>query len=962
MSEEQHPNDSTSQPADHASGEESLDERSLLTAYALGELDDGQRAEIEARLRESADDRQAVDDLVRLGKLLRTVAAQPPLTSSPLTQDSLTDRSPVLRQAVLAQLADAPQSQAPLRLPERPPRRRFWLPLSLAASLAVTCGTLFALIKTKHGEQVAARPDTLDRTQPAGTSGLGDAVGELGMETADPAGLGPMVTFGDELTGRVSNGMATSRDTGLELSDLALPAEPGEVARRSAGGSAPSAALGGRMGRTEARSGSGGPGDRPTSPAPASEPDGSGLRAGLGTAPYQPPHDGSRYAAEGRGDQSGEKGEKAGDADDTAVDYFLPTIGAKRPYRGRGDAGEQDGERKDRGGYDQGRLDARNKGSRSYFFEGTPAQDSKSNSTQQNGTGQKGEEQPEQEGGDKSGGGQRSNRELDGLGEAGQPGNSEGWFRKGLPPGGMMGGGAMRGAMGGGMKAGGMGGADPSAMARAPQQGVEAYTGYGAIALQNAESYPTLVENLFRKSTEHPLSTFSIDVDTASYTNVRRFLNSRAMPPRDAVRVEELINYFQYHYPQPDGDVPFSVTTDVADCPWQAQHRLLRIGLKGREIPADERPAGNLVFLLDVSGSMDAPNKLPLVKEAMYLLVDKLTENDRVAIVVYAGNSGLVLPPTNGQNKETIRAAISQLVASGSTNGGQGLQMAYDTALAHFIKGGTNRVILATDGDFNVGVVDQNDLVRLIEEKAKSGVFLSALGFGIGNLKDGTLEKLADKGNGNYAYIDTLGEARRVLVEQLSGTLVTIAKDVKLQIEFNPAQAAEYRLIGYEDRLMPQQDFHDDRKDAGEIGAGHSVTALYEIVPAATVFGKEAGVEPLKYQRSENANPNFTAAAATGELATIKLRYKEPDGQQSRLIERAVADRRPQRAEASRDMNFAAAVAAFGMLLRDSPYRGEASYQQVLSLAEQGLSGDPNGYRSEFVQLVRQAREISGKE
>jgi Ca-activated chloride channel family protein len=482
----------------------------------------------------------------------------------------------------------------------------------------------------------------------------------------------------------------------------------------------------------------------------------------------------------------------------------------------------------------------------------------------------------------------------------------------------------------------------------APQAGAYAYQ-------PNTESYPALVENPFRKSTEYPLSTFSIDVDTASYTNVRRFLSSRAMPPRDAVRVEELINYFQYSYPQPNGDVPFSITTDVADCPWSGEHRLLRVGLKGRDVPADQRPASNLVFLLDVSGSMDAPNKLPLVKEAMYLLVDKLTENDRVAIVVYAGNSGLALPPTNGENKAAIRSAISQLVASGSTNGGQGLQMAYDTAQSHFIKGGTNRVILATDGDFNVGIVDQNDLVRLIEEKAKSGVYLSALGFGIGNLKDGTLEKLADKGNGNYAYIDTLGEARRVLVEQLSGTLVTIAKDVKLQIEFNPAQATEYRLIGYEDRLMPQQDFHDDRKDAGEIGAGHSVTALYEIVPAERAA--EAGNQ-LKYQRAENLTP----AAATGELATIKLRYKQPDGQESRLIEQVVTDRRPQQAEASRDVNFATAVAAFGMLLRESPYRGDATYQKVLSLAEQGLASDPNGYRSEFVQLVRQAREISGRE
>lgn len=475
-------------------------------------------------------------------------------------------------------------------------------------------------------------------------------------------------------------------------------------------------------------------------------------------------------------------------------------------------------------------------------------------------------------------------------------------------------------------------------------------------AIPDFESYPALIENAFLKPTEHPLSTFSIDVDTASYANVRRFLNSHGMPPADAVRIEEMINYFQYDYPQPEGGTPFSITTDVADCPWNAGHRLLRVGLKGLEVPVDERPASNLVFLLDVSGSMSASNKLPLVKEAMYLLTDRLTENDRVAIIVYAGNSGLVLPPTNGTDKATIRQAIGQLAAGGSTNGGQGLQLAYDTAQSNFIKGGTNRVILATDGDFNVGIVDQNELVRFIEERAKNGVFLSALGFGVGNLKDGTLEKLADKGNGNYAYIDTLAEARRVLVEQLSGTLVTIAKDVKIQIEFNPAQAAEYRLIGYEDRVMPHQDFHDDRKDAGEIGAGHTVTALYEIVPAQQAVGP--GGEPLKYQRSEALTP----AADSGELATIKLRYKEPDGQQSRLLERTISDRRPAQAAASRDMNFAAAVAAFGMLLRDSPYRGDATYTKVLAWAEQGISSDTNGYRSEFLELVRLARENSGKE
>ncbi|HEX7377516.1 MAG TPA: VWA domain-containing protein, partial [Pirellulales bacterium] len=477
-----------------------------------------------------------------------------------------------------------------------------------------------------------------------------------------------------------------------------------------------------------------------------------------------------------------------------------------------------------------------------------------------------------------------------------------------------------------------------------------------SVYVPNAESYSALIENPFHTPTEYPLSTFSIDVDTASYTNVRRFLNARALPPADAVRVEELMNYFQYAYPQPEGDRPFSVTTDVADCPWNAEHRLLRVGLKGREVAAETRPAGNLVFLLDVSGSMQAANKLPLVKEAMSLLTEKLTENDRVAMVTYAGESGLALPPTNGTDKAAIHAAIDRLSAGGSTNGGQGLQMAYDTAQSQFIKGGVNRVILATDGDFNVGIVNQDDLVNLVADKAKNGVYLTALGFGMGNLKDGTLEKLADKGNGNYAYIDTLAEARRVLVEQLSGTLVTIAKDVKLRIEFNPAQAAEYRLIGYENRLMPPQDFHDDRKDAGEIGAGHTVTALYEIVPAAGAAPE--GDRQLKYQP---ARPR-SAATQPGELATIQLRYKDPEATESRLIEQVVTDQRPRDAASNADFQFAAAVAEFGMLLRNSPYRGAASYKSVLALAEQGLGNDAHGYRAQFIELVRQARELAGEQ
>jgi Ca-activated chloride channel family protein len=899
MSEEERQDDALPrQPADDGhGGDESFDaepgdERSLLTAYALGELDDARREEVAARLRESTDERQAVDDLARLGKLLRGAAAQSPANPASAVRS---DRSAELREALLVRLADPPQSQVSLRVPtavpEESPRRRFWLPLSLAAALAVTCGTLFALLKTKHGEQVAARrePSPSRRVETARLDMITDLTE---VETTDSSLVQRLdksaedrVADGEASFFKTSSAEARRRTPDEEETESVLP-----KMRTAAGSSALGAAADGPAPPGLAAG--------PTEPKPGRPADFDGdvqLRA-------RPARGGSRFAMQSRGNQA-----ESMPRDDFALvprqgeeprepDLQRQQVAAEGEVQERikREFSEQEQRLRHAGGKQEvqfgetqsgGRYSTSGQGPRIIVQEEEEADLSKVGGLSVGGRG---------------------------LSETPRPGDTDSFFA------------------------------------------------YGGISAANGESYPTLVETPFRKPTEYPLSTFSVDVDSASYTNVRRFLNSRAMPPRDAVRIEELINYFQYHYPQPDGDVPFSITSDVADCPWQTQHRLLRVGLKGREIPADERPASNLVFLLDVSGSMDAPNKLPLVKEAMSLLVDRLTENDRVAIVVYAGNSGLVLPPTNGQNKDVIRGAISRLVASGSTNGGQGLQMAYDTAQAHFIKGGTNRVILATDGDFNVGVVDQNDLVRLIEEKARGGVFLSALGFGIGNLKDGTLEKLADKGNGNYAYIDTLGEARRVLVEQLSGTLVTIAKDVKLQIEFNPAQAAEYRLIGYEDRLMPDQDFHDDRKDAGEIGAGHSVTALYEIIPS--VAAVQAGVE-LKYQRSENsADPKLTAAAARGELATIKLRYKEPDGEQSRLIEHVVTDRRPPVAEASQDMSFAAAVAAFGMLLRDSPYRGDASYQKVLSLAEQGLAGDASGYRSEFVQLVRQAREISGKE
>ncbi len=398
-------------------------------------------------------------------------------------------------------------------------------------------------------------------------------------------------------------------------------------------------------------------------------------------------------------------------------------------------------------------------------------------------------------------------------------------------------GGGMGGGMGGAMMGGGQlqGKQRPAqdAFARAlPRRPGDADNRQVPSAnAQGTEAYAPIVENNFESVWQQPLSTFSIDVDTASYANVRRFLNQTSMPPAEAVRIEEMLNYFHYDYAPPQDNVPFAAHTAVADCPWAPAHRLVRVALKGREIAVDKRPASNLVFLLDVSGSMQDPNKLPLVKEGLRLLVGKLDENDRVAIVVYAGASGLALPSALGSDKQKIMQAIDALVAGGSTNGASGIQLAYDTAVANFVRGGANRVILATDGDFNVGITDPDQLVALIKEKAASGIFLSVLGFGMGNLKDATLEQLADKGNGNYAYIDSLAEARKVLVEQLSGTLVTIAKDVKIQIEFNPARVQSYRLIGYENRILAKEDFNDDKKDAGEIGAGHTVTALYEVVP-----------------------------------------------------------------------------------------------------------------------------------
>jgi Ca-activated chloride channel family protein len=413
-----------------------------------------------------------------------------------------------------------------------------------------------------------------------------------------------------------------------------------------------------------------------------------------------------------------------------------------------------------------------------------------------------------------------------------------------------------------------------------------------------------------------------------------------------------MVNYFSFEYPEPDGDVPFSVSTAVAACPWRPEHRLLSIGLQGRRIPREELPPLNLVFLLDVSGSMNQPNKLPLLKAAMRLLVAQLSARDRVAIAVYAGSSGLVLPPTPGHHRATILDALDRLQAGGSTAGAAGIRLAYEAARQGFDPKAVNRVLLATDGDFNVGVSSQGELIRLIERERDHGVSLSVLGFGTGNLKDATMEQLADHGNGNYSYIDTLHEARKVLVTEAGGTLVTIAKDVKLQLEFNPRAVAAYRLIGYENRVLAARDFNDDRKDAGEIGAGHSVTALYEVVPAGVSLDLP-GVDPLRYQ--EPARP--AGAAPRDELLTVKLRFKEPEGGPSRLLEQPVRDAGA--GAPAGELRFAAAVAAFGMLLRGSEHSGEASFPMVAELAAGARGRDPEGHRAEFVRLVRLAESLA---
>ncbi|MGB0560845.1 MAG: vWA domain-containing protein [Spirulinaceae cyanobacterium] len=477
--------------------------------------------------------------------------------------------------------------------------------------------------------------------------------------------------------------------------------------------------------------------------------------------------------------------------------------------------------------------------------------------------------------------------------------------------------------------------------------------------LDPAVSQPTdatdaIAHNVFRTVLDQPLSTFSIDVDTAAYTHTRRYLNTNQLPPQDAVRLEEFINYFTYDYPQPEGDAPFSITTELTTAPWNPEHELLLVGLQGQQLATEELPPNNLVFLLDVSGSMSNPDKLPLLKGAMKLLVEQMTERDRISIVVYAGAAGLVLEPTPGSETEQILAAIDALEAGGSTAGGAGIELAYRVAQESFLAGGNNRVILATDGDFNVGPSSDEELVSLIEQKREAGVFLTVLGFGTGNYQDTKMEKLANKGNGNYAYLDSLQEAKKALVTEMGGTLVAIAKDVKFQLEFNPALVKEYRLLGYENRVLQDEDFNDDRKDAGELGAGHSVTALYELIPA-NLASSRATVDPLIYQPTQ-AQPPVTNST---DLLTLKLRYKQPNGNNSQLIQQAVSREAIWQDEPSMNLQFASAVAEFGLLLRDSPYKANANYHAVLTRATNAQGADLNGYRAEFVNLVEQAERLS---
>ena len=492
-----------------------------------------------------------------------------------------------------------------------------------------------------------------------------------------------------------------------------------------------------------------------------------------------------------------------------------------------------------------------------------------------------------------------------------------------------------------------------SVAAEANRPPAPAVGGYPQPGGWNTEEYRHQQDNRFQDPRTAPLSTFSIDVDTASYANVRRHLNAGNLPPPDAVRTEELLNYFSYDYPEPNGAHPFSLTTEIGPSPWNPDRKLVLLGLQGKRIPTEDLPPGNLVFLIDVSGSMASPNKLPLLKTAFKMLVGALRPQDRVAIVTYAGTAGVALEATSGREKERIIKRIEGLQAGGSTAGGEGIRLAYRIARENFIEGGNNRVILATDGDFNVGVSSEGELVRLVEANRNDGIALSVLGFGMGNIKDNKMEALADHGNGNYAYIDNALEARKVLVSQMAGTLHTIAKDVKLQVEFNPAQVKAYRLIGYENRILDSRDFNDDRKDAGDMGSGHSVTALYEIIPAGSTE-EGPSVDPLVFQSSRTGSGE--------DVMLVKIRYKQPAEEGSRLMTERIGNRVVRESGLSDNFRFAAAVAEYGMLLRNSEFRGAATFEQTLALARGAKGSDPNGYRSEFIQLLEISRILGLQE
>ena len=466
----------------------------------------------------------------------------------------------------------------------------------------------------------------------------------------------------------------------------------------------------------------------------------------------------------------------------------------------------------------------------------------------------------------------------------------------------------------------------------------------------DTEEYGYWLENDYQSPKNMPLSTFSIDVDKASYANIRRFIEQGQKPPAGAVRIEEMVNYFDYNYPQPQGEHPLSIISEMGTCPWNQEHLLLHIGLQGKKIDLSKAPRNNLVFLIDVSGSMNQDNKLPLVKQAFKLLVNNLREEDRVSIVVYAGAAGLVLPPTSGSNKAAIIEALDKLEAGGSTAGGEGIKQAYKIAKENFVKEGNNRVILASDGDFNVGVSSESELVRLIESKRNDGIFLSVLGFGLGNYKDSKMEMLADKGNGNYAYIDNFEEAKKVFGKEMGGTLYTIAKDVKLQLEFNPKYVESYRLIGYENRIMAAEDFNDDKKDAGELGSGHTVTALYEIIPKGVKKGDNEmnSVDPLRYQQTKT-----TSKSNSEEFVFVKLRYKKPNSDNSILLEKTIDNQSLRLENTSNNFRFSAAVAAFGQLLRASKYQGNFNTKKIMALAEGSFDRDTEGYRAGFVKLVQ---------